>query len=619
MAWVRQLERRMLSETRSENRATDGSLLRLCRSARPLISTVAAIVRIIITAIPFAWKGAMGSSDRGVPSASEMATRVLDALLSSMREGDGLATKITIATATPATAARENSEVEFSLASRLLLETVRPQIMMLGTWIQDGRLHDIHGEFFIRGSDAAADPRAARFWSRAYSLRSRPAATKAGSSSSVANELSCVPLLFKWVALEVLACGKSSIVCAEDSDGVFETHLAADCPRATDDLYRSCVRDLVQKLATQSNQSTQVAFGQATSQMMWDACLTSTIRSRCAAQTKRLATKLTAQHRLQTYMDVLRACFFMGDGHFTSEVCRYCYRKVDHRESWDDQHTLEALFDEVLQQHDRRDGWDLRSGRGLGVSVEVERKPRLAEAQDGRSDVYALDDLFIGFRTPWPISIIIDDECIDRCNRILRLLLQVKRAKHTLDGLFVRQAMGEASSEGLAFIQEGLLFQAELMHFVNNLHYYLMNRVAYGGWASFRAQLHRAADLDSIANLYRRYLIGVHDQCLLSPKAKYVMDAILKILDIVLEMKNQALSADGGGGGSDRVGDRDDDSGCTEAYLRLQRQRSRFRRLHKLLLQVLSTVVSQGSDTGHFEDLAMRLDFNRFYASVDSN
>ena len=338
----------MLSETCSEARATDGSLLRFSRNARPLASTVGMIARIIKTAMPFALEAGTDSSVKCKPAPAEMATRLLDTLFVSMCEDDGVATNLTKAAPS---AVSSHKFVSFSISSRLLLESIRPQVMILGTWIQDGRLHDIHGECFIRALEVNADPRASRFWTRAYSLRSAGAVESPGQaacSSFRAGDLSSVPLLFKSVAREVLAGGKSSIVCAED--GVLES--PSDAPRAVDILYRSCQSDLLQKLEKQSTGLAQAAYAHSfTSQMVWENCLTSTIRSRCAEQTKRLATRLMVQHRLEVYLDVLHACFLMGDGHFTSEVCRYCYRKLDCGETWDDHRTLVALFDDVLQQH----------------------------------------------------------------------------------------------------------------------------------------------------------------------------------------------------------------------------------------------------------------------------
>ena len=612
-SWLTELERRMLLDNQLSHRATDGSLLRFARNARPLISTVSAVARIIENALPLSWKLAGGGrGDGGVSGSSvfdqpllpsEMATALLDTLFAATREGDGLGKNLQ--TAPPAIVAKRSLKIP--LAYRLLLETIRPQLMMLGAWVQDGRLYDIHQEFFIRASEAGTDPRAAKFWTKAYNLRRRrrrssaatDAASAAESSAATARNETCVPLLFKSVASHVLACGKSTIVCSED--GVTERAAAAENPRSADDLYRTCVRDLILKLTDHLSSSgakakAAVADGQFTSSMMWESCLSSTIRSRCAEQTNRLATRLIVEHRFEVYLDVLRACFFMGDGHFTSEVCRYCYAKVDQGEPWDDHNLLESLFNDVLQQ--QQHGGDV----ALSVVVEVERKPASVDDSARRPGIYALDELFVGFRTPWPISIIIDDECIDRCNRIMRLLLQVKRAKHTLDGLFVRQAMDKS---GIAVARttpsashEALLFQAELMHFVNNLHYYLMNRVAYGGWSGFKAELQRATELDAMAQAYRRYLIGVHDQCLLSPKARYVMDAILKILDIVLEMGHQQAA------------------GSASNDQHVEGLRNRFRRLHKLLQNVLSTVVSQGSDTSHFADLATRLDYNGWVAPL---
>lgn len=625
MAWVRKLEHRMLSGTVSETRATDGSLLRLSRNARPLASTVGTITRIITIGMPSAWNASPSSPVTRNPRPAEMATCLLDTLFVSMCEDDGLVTAVPMAPATVSS----HKLFESCLSIRLLLEAIRPQVMILGTWIQDGCLHDIHSECFIQGVNADTEPRAAKFWTSAYGLRSASGISVAASTTSAATDLSSVPLLFKSVARDILAGGKSSIVCAED--GVSET--PSDCPRAASCLYRSFQHELIQKLEMQFAGQSQAAYAHSvTRQTVWQDCLASMIRFRCTKQTQRLAKRLMVQHRLEVYLDVLHACFFMGDGHFTAEVCRYCYGKVDRRETWDDRRVLVALFADVLQKHGLT-GSQLQEDC---VSVEMEGKP----ARPGRADIYAFDQLFVGFKPPWPISIIIDDECIDRYNRIFRLLLQVKRAKYALDNLFVRRSAGmqEGSST-----QSALLFQAELMHFVNNLHYYLMNRLAFGEWATFKSQLHRAEDMDTITALYWRYLTVVHDQCLLSPKAKYVMDAILKILDIVLETKQAkqqqqeeeeeqqqqqhtaaaAKEKEEGAeddeekkeeGGMTKAYAGDGHSDITESFLRLQRQCSRFRRLHKLLMQVLSTVVAQGSDASHFEDLAMRLDFNGFYA-----
>ena len=316
-----------------------------------------------------------------------------------------------------------------------------------------------------------------------------------------------------------------------------------------------------------------------TNSELWERCLVATVRARCDEQTSRLTRRLMVSHRFADYVQVLRECFFMGDGHFASEVCRYCYTKIDHGESWDDQRALESMFVAVLESHGH-----------LPVDVQVEQKPTVP----GRSDIHALDALLVCFKPPWPISIIIDDESIETCNRIMKLLLQVKRAKHALDSMFVRQVHEAGPAEpGLsrAASHDSMLFQAELMHFVNNLHYYLVNRVAYCGWPDFKAELGHAPDLDTLSRAYHRYLRDVHDQCLLSAKAKYVMDAILKILDIVLEMK------------------------ARQSDERVESLRSRFRRLNLLLLQVLGTVVAQGADIEHMAHLSLSLDYNGHYSS----
>lgn len=568
MKWLTELERRMLLNP--QQRATDGSLLWLSRAARPLVSMVASIARILGTAFPASWCAADDARTWAVRSdvaTSRVATRLLDTLFTATREGDGLSAGGDPWTAPPTAVVDRNQKIP--LALRLLVDAIRPQLMALGAWLEEGSVYDSYGEFCIQASEASTDPRAASFWASAYSLRCDREGSEEPDGSET-SEPALVPLLFKSVATGILACGKSAIVCSED--GVNET--PPENPRTADDLYRTCLSALFHALRPAASCAAQI-----TNSELWERCLVATVRARCDEQTSRLTRRLMVSHRFADYVQVLRECFFMGDGHFASEVCRYCYRKIDHGESWDDQRALESMFVAVLESHGH-----------LPVDVQVEQKPTVP----GRSDIHALDALLVCFKPPWPISIIIDDESIETCNRIMKLLLQVKRAKHALDSMFVRQVHEAGPAEpGLsrAASHDSMLFQAELMHFVNNLHYYLVNRVAYCGWPDFKAELERAPDLDTLSRAYHRYLRDVHDQCLLSAKAKYVMDAILKILDIVLEMK------------------------ARQSDERVESLRSRFRRLNLLLLQVLGTVVAQGADIEHMAHLSLSLDYNGHYSS----
>jgi hypothetical protein len=580
-AWLLQLDAQMLRDPLAPGRASDGSLLRFTHRAGKLMSVTDQLKQLLSAALPASMCGTSGRHTWQIGEActpAQLTTRVLDTLYASSRQADGLCSRISVYV-TPMNLAGRTLELPLSL--RILVETIRPYLLLLDGWLDHGLLRDTYGEFCIYAQASTTSTtnatRAAEFWGYAYKLR-----TAAGHGDCSAASGGCVPAVLQDVAADMLTCGKSILVCSEDcsalQSGADQTSYRAVTSRQS--ISDTCRVKLANQLAAPAAHTNLVSIRKPTS-TEWQSCVVATIRARCLEASRSLVLKLLREHQLRLFLDALRGAFFMGDGLVMSEICTHCYGRLERGEPLDGLHHLRSLFQMVLGLRGR-----LPASVDLSVNSKVLPSARL--------DIHALDTLSVEYEAPWPISIIITKQCLEVYNVVMRLLLQVKRAKHTLDGLFLRRTRDRSTAKGrqMKVPHEVCLFQVELTHFVNNLHLYLMNRLSHCAWETLQSKLEVASNVDSLIAAHESYLHTLHDQCFLSDKATYVLDAITKILGIVLEMRERC-----------------------EQRSRLGDLQVRFRRLHKLLMHVLQAVVHQGTDTAHFEDLAMRLNFNRYYAT----
>ena len=66
------------------------------------------------------------------------------------------------------------------------------------------------------------------------------------------------------------------------------------------------------------------------------------------------------------------------------------------------------------------------------------------------------------FRVPYPVSIVITDRQVGAYNRVFFFLMQVKRAKWTLDTINIRGASGAAAHLGQGVNHKKLLLRSKL-------------------------------------------------------------------------------------------------------------------------------------------------------------
>ena len=80
-----------------------------------------------------------------------------------------------------------------------------------------------------------------------------------------------------------------------------------------------------------------------------------------------------------------------------------------------------------------------------------------------------------------------------------------------------------------------------LLHFVTNVHSYLMTRVLHTTQLELQGVLreegeHKVKDLDDIIQSHNKYIERIHDRCFLHQSASVLREAVVKVLNTCLDL-----------------------------------------------------------------------------------
>jgi hypothetical protein len=173
------------------------------------------------------------------------------------------------------------------------------------------------------------------------------------------------------------------------------------------------------------------------------------------------------------------------------------------------------------------------------------------------------------------------------------------------------------------------IVQAEMLHFVNNLHNYIMTRVLHSLWLELERDMERAAagaesggagskhgaqgqqtsaGLDDVIRLHRDYLSSICGHCLLNPGAAPARRAVMTCLSLVCRFQRRYDTYVRLGGEVQGQGGNTKQRLLTE----MAQQEAEFRKQVKLLLRMVASITSKGMYP-HLEDLLLRLNFSGYY------
>ena len=387
-----------------------------------------------------------------------------------------------------------------SFAERLLAQVARPFYEMLRHWIYDGELVDPCHEFFVTEPDPSSkpdiDPRrvATSIWEDKYKL----------DSSLVP---SIIPSDF---AKKIFLIGKSLN---------FIRHNCGDS-------------DWVVEYSKTNSKSLDYAN---------TATLSSSIDTAYASTMSRLTYLMSTKFGLFTHLEAIRKYILLSQGDFMDLLMESLAPYLDRPADSQYRHTLTSQLEHAI-----------RHSNAQYEDPEVLRRldARMLELSIGETgwDCFTLE-----YKVSAPCDVIITTWANMQYLKVFNMLLRIKRVEFSLNTTWRRCTTGSRSV--LTAVQDKVgsdwkrarCVVAEMVHFVNQLQYYILFEVIESNWKTLQTAMRKSdASLDDLIEAHTKYLNNITSKGLLGESSSGRRDDFTTQLHLILKcMLNYRDAVDG--------------------------------------------------------------------------
>lgn len=356
-----------------------------------------------------------------------------------------------------------------AFAERILSHVTRPFYDMLRQWIYDGELSDPYHEFFVieqESHDSVEDPRrapATSVWEEKYKLDE-------GMIPSIVTEEFArkVFLIGKSLNFIRYGCGDSAWV-------------EAYCKEA----------------------SRELRYGDT-------ATLETSIDRAYKATMARLIYLMDDRFQLFEHLNALKRYLLLGQGDFIALLMESLSTNLDRPAGSQYRHTLTAQLEHAI-----------RGSNAQFDSPDILRRldARLTEMEKGDTgwDVFTLE-----YKVDAPVDVIITPWANRQYLKIFNLLWRVKRVEFALGSTWRRCMTG---ARGVLAVVDAKVSRdwktarcaiAEMIHFVNQLQYYILFEVIEASWDQLHSTIHKQdCTLDDLIEAHTKYLKAITHKGLL--------------------------------------------------------------------------------------------------------
>lgn len=124
-------------------------------------------------------------------------------------------------------------------------------------------------------------------------------------------------------------------------------------------------------------------------------------------------------------------------------------------------------------------------------------------------DIFSLD-----FKTNSPLNVIFTEECVNKYLRVFNFLWRLKRLEHTLNATWNRHmSMARRLNDVVVqALRRSHMLRAEMQHFVQNLHNYMMFEVLECAWKDLVDDIAESKSLEDLILAHESYLNQIVDK-----------------------------------------------------------------------------------------------------------
>ncbi|USW53690.1 Putative gamma-tubulin complex component protein [Septoria linicola] len=358
-----------------------------------------------------------------------------------------------------------------TFAERLLTQVTRPFYHMLRAWIYDGELEDPYQEYFVV-ENPDEEGGATSVWEQKYRLQEAMIPTI--MSSEFANR---VYLIGKSLNFIRYACGDSAWVESYSKSA-----------------------------------SKELKYGDT-------ATLSASIDEAYKTVMARLMTLLETKFALSTHLKAMKKYLLLGQGDFIALLMESLSQNLDRPANSQYRHTLTAQLEHAI-----------RNSNAQYDNADVLRRldARMLELSHGEIgwDVFTLE-----YRVDAPLDVIVSPWAGRQYLKVFNFLWRVKRVEFALSTTWRRLQTGARGVLAAVSDKLGADWKsargrlAEMIHFIDQLQYYVLFEVIEKGWADLQSNMQKSdATLDTLINAHTEYLRNITRKGLLGASGMVGLD-----------------------------------------------------------------------------------------------
>jgi len=221
-----------------------------------------------------------------------------------------------------------------------------------------------------------------------------------------------------------------------------------------------------------------------------------------------------------------------------------------------------------------------------------------------------------------PLVSVFTPDVMMKYQRIFNFLWRLKRVDYALSTSWSQNMAHRLQFAKIPGIKDHFhkfnLYRHEMQHFVSNVHNYIMVEVLQSAWKIFQDDLKAVKDLDQLIEVQHKFMNSILDKSLLSEKNQELYRQLQKLLNYVYtftfiqqtRLFKSALDE------YQRLMDEESKEDETEISTQAVGQLIKIHQDFKKTFQEFKTTLNETKDQTNLKYLQARLDFNKYYESL---
>lgn len=248
---------------------------------------------------------------------------------------------------------------------------------------------------------------------------------------------------------------------------------------------------------------------------LFDVAFEEWIQSKYGATSSILKQVLLNDCELHSALQILSNLYFMSDGSAADSVFTPLFDKLNtEAPRWYDRYNLTGLA---------QDAYPITTNR---LSISVSSEARRLDPIEAKSSVRtAIPHIFIHYRLPWALEMVLTEDSMAQYQSIFTFLLQIKMATHAL-----HQKHLKGFNEHAAYYT----CRRNLLWFCSNLQTYLSTIVLVPTTTKIQQDMMNAADVDGMITAHGKCIKLATAQSCLGTRLAPIRECILDTLDMAL-------------------------------------------------------------------------------------